>query len=265
MYADGDGYKAKGMSETDVAQTYARDVLMAASQGSKRFFWFSADNTAVFGYSVTFGDYVPRPRLGALAACASFIEGTTFQKTYKPDSNTWAHMFQGPSTGVCAFWNLVTPMQLTLAISPSKVQAFDTMGNQIPITGATTSTIQVAAQRATYLQCAATDYTALDTALSTAQVTNVPAVNIASTPVVGGVQVTLTGASPTPVDGILDLIPAASTAPKGWPAAQWFQGLGLGQSRSFTFVVPAKAAVSQVRARCGDRRMITTTVPYAAH
>jgi hypothetical protein len=263
--ADGDGYKARAMSETEVAQHFARNVIMAASQGSKRYFWFSADNTAVYGCSATFGDYVPRPRLGVLAACASFLEGTTFQKTYHPDSNTWAHMFQGPSTGVCAFWNLITPMQLTLAIDPSLVTAFDTMGNQIPITGATTATIQVAAQRATYLQCALANYRALDTAMSTAQVANISAVNIATTPVVGGVRVTLTGASPTPVDGIIDLIAAASTTPKGWPAAQWFSGLALEQSQSFTFVVPAKAGISQVRVRCGDRRMISTTVAYATH
>ncbi len=44
IHADGDGYKTTWMSEADVAQFYARGVLTAASQGSKRFFWFSADN-----------------------------------------------------------------------------------------------------------------------------------------------------------------------------------------------------------------------------
>jgi hypothetical protein len=265
IHADGDGYKTFWMSETDVAQIYARAVISAAAQGSKKLFWFSADNPLTYGFSVTFGDYVPRPRLAALAACASFIEGTTFQKTYNPDSNTWAHMFQGPSTGVCAYWNIAMPTQLTLAISPSKVQAFDMMGNLLPITGATTSTVQVPAERVTYLQCAAADYSALATAVSTAQVTSASMVNVATTPVVGGVQVTLTGASPNPVDGIVDLIAAATPTPKGWPAAQSFSGLALGQSQSFTFVLPAKAAVSQVRLRCGDRRMATSTVAYKAH
>ncbi len=160
-------------------------------------------------------------------------------------------MFKGTTTGVCAFWNTSTPMKLTLAISPSKLHAFDTMGNAIPITGTTTSTIQVAAQRPTYLQCNVGDYSALDTAVSGATVANVCAVNVATAAVVGGIRVTLTGASPTAADGIVDLIPAASPTPKGWPAAQWFQGLGLGQSQSFTFVLPAKAAVSQVRVRAG--------------
>jgi hypothetical protein len=262
IHADGDGYKTLWLSEADVAQLYARDVITALSVGSKRLFWFSADSTAVYGFAVMFGDYVPRPRLVALASCASFLEGTTFQKTYKPDAYTYCHMFQGTSTGVCAFWNPYTPIQLTLPISPSKVQAFDTMGNAIPITGTTTSTIQVAAERPTFLQCNVADYAALDTAMSTAQVTNVCAVNIATRPIVGGIQVTLTGALPTPVDGILELLPAASPTPKGWPAAQWFSGLASGQSQSFTFVVPAKATASQIRVRCGDRRMIETKVAY---
>jgi hypothetical protein len=263
--ADGDGYKAKSLSEADVAQLYTRNVITSAAQGSQRYFWFSSDDTAEYGATIFYGDYVPRPRLGALAACASFIEGTTFKKTYNPDSNTYAHLFQGPSTGVCVFWNRVTPMQLILAINPSKLQAFDTMGNAIPITGATTSTVQVGVERPTFLQCNLADYSAMDTAVSGATVSAVCTVNVATTPIVGGVRVTLTGASPTPVDGIVDLIAAAGTTPKGWPAAQHFQGLALGQSQSYTFAVPAKAGISQVRVRCGDRRMITTTVVYKAH
>jgi len=43
----------------------------------------------------------------------------------------------------------------------------------------------------------------------------------------------------------VDLIPAATPAPKGWPAAQTFQGLAWGRAQSFTFATAAKAAVSQ--------------------
>ena len=85
-----------------------------------------------FGFSVTFGSYIPRPRLAALAACASFIEGTTFQKTYNPDSNTFAHMFKGTTTGVCAFWNTSTPMQLTLAISSVEAASLRHDGQRDP-------------------------------------------------------------------------------------------------------------------------------------
>ncbi len=71
IHADGDGYKTNWMSETDVAQFYARDVITALVNGTQRYFWFSADNPPTYGNSVTFGDsYIPRPRLGAVAACA---------------------------------------------------------------------------------------------------------------------------------------------------------------------------------------------------
>jgi hypothetical protein len=79
---------------------------------------------------------------------------------------------------------------------------------------------------------------------------------------VGGVQVTLTGASSSPVDGVLDLIPAASTTPTGWPAAQRFQSLASGQSQEFGFTLPNGAAVGQVRVVCGNRRLQTVTAPY---
>ena len=134
------------------------------------------------------------------------------------------------------------------------------MGNAIPITGTSTSTVQVAAERPTFLQCSNANYSTLNTALSKATVTPVPTVNIVMTSTAGGVVVTLTGASPTAVDGIIDLLPAASTTPKGWPPAQHFQELAQGQSQSFTFVVPAEATVGQVRLRCGDRWMTTTTM-----
>ena len=123
--------------------------------------------------------------------------------------------------------------------------------------------IQVAAERPTFLQCNVADYAALNTAMSTAQVTNVCAVNIATTPIVGGIQVTLTGALPDSGGR------HPGTAFRGQPNAEGlararnsFQGLASGQSQSFTFIVPAKAAIGQIRVRCGDRRMIETKVAY---
>jgi hypothetical protein len=265
IHADGDGYKEKFISETDVAQLYTRDIISAVAAGSRRFFWFSADDTPEYGFTVFFGDYVPRPRLAALNACASFIEGTTFQKTYNPDSDTFAHLFQGPNTGVCVFWNRTMPIQLTVPMDPAMLKASDTMGNAVPITGTTTSTIQVAAERPTFLQCSSANYGTLNTALSKATVTPVPTVNITTASTAGSVVVTLTGASPTAVDGIVDLLPAANTTPEGWPPAQHFQGLAQGQSQSLTFVPPANAAAGQVRLRTGDRLMTKTTAAYTAH
>ena len=138
IHADGDGYKTTWMTETDVAQYYARDVICAAVQGSQRFFWFSADNPPTYGFSVTFGDYIPRPRLAALNACASFLEGLTYQKSYIPSGKTtYAYMFKGTSNGVCVMWNTDSAASVTLAIPASEISAFDTMGNAIPVTGST--------------------------------------------------------------------------------------------------------------------------------
>ncbi len=264
--ADGDGYEINWMSETNVAQYYARDVIIAASQGSQRFFWFTADNPPTDGFAVTFGDsYTPRPRLAALNACASFLEGLTFQHSYIPSGkNTYAHVFKGTNTGACAIWNTVSGMTVTLAMAAGKVQAFDTMGNAIPVTGGSTNAmIQIPLQRPTFLQCAIGDYNTLDTALSTMQITAVSPVTITASPVAGGVQVTLTGASSVPVDGIVSLVSAQPPPPAGWPAAQRFQGLASGQSQTLRFTLPARAAVSQIQVTTGDRQLQTVTVPYA--
>ena len=200
----------------------------------------------------------------ALNACASFLEGLTWKKLYNPTANstTYAHLFQGPSNGVCVVWNTAAGMSLTLPIAASKLQAFDTMGNPVSVAGTTTATVQIPAERPTYLRCAAADYTLLDTALGTMQVTSLSPVAILATAVVGGVQVTLTGQTSTPVDGIVDLISSAATPPAGWPAAQRFQSLALGKSQTFRFTIPNKAAVSQVRVRCGDRNIQEVRVPY---
>ena len=266
--ADGDGYEVNWMSETDVAQYYARDVITAASQGSQRFFWFTADNPPTDGFAVTFGDsYTPRPRLAALNACASFLEGLTYQHSYIPSGkNSYAHVFKGANTGACAIWNTVSGMTVTLSMDASKVQAFDTMGNAIPVTGGSTSaTIQIPLQRPTFLQCAIADYSTFDAALLTMRITAVSPVTITASPVVGGIQVILTGASSAPVDGIVSLVPAASRTPSGWPSPQRFQGLALGQSVTLRFSLPNKAGVEQISLVCGDRQLATFTVPYIGH
>jgi hypothetical protein len=267
MVTDGDGYRAPSTSEADGAQIYVRDIVTAHSQGSQKFFWFSADVSPDYGSGLFFGSYTPSPRLAALASCASFIDGLTYQKFYNPSSNnsTYAHLYKGSNTGVCVVWNTTMAVNLSLAISSNKVQAFDTMGNAIPVGGTTTATIQIPRERPAFVQCAVDDYSLLDSAISGMQITATSPVAITASPVVGGVQVTLTGASPTPVDGIVDLIPAVTTTPKGWPVAQHFDSLASGKSKSFRFTLPAKAAVSQVRVRAGDLRMVEVRVPYTTH
>ena len=271
IHADGDGYKSNWISETDVAQV-TRDVITALSVGSQRLFWFSADNSPTYGFAVTFGEMTPRPRLAILNGCASMLEGLTFQKSYIPSGKTtYAHMFKGTnvqsaSVGVCAIWNNSSAMSVSLAFGASKLQAFDTMGNAIAVTGNSTSaTIPIPVQRPTFLQCAGPDYTAFDAAISGMAITAISPVTITTKPVVGGVQVTVTGALAVPADGIVSLVPAAARTPVGWPSPQHFQGLAMGTSITLRFSLPNKAGVKQVQVVCGDRQLVTATVPYSGH
>jgi len=107
------------------------------------------------------------------------------------------------------------------------------MGNALPVVAEKDSAvIQLPAERPAFLRCGAQDSALLKKAVAGMQVKDLDPVVITASPVAGGVQVTLTGASSSPVDGVLDLIPAASQAPTGWPAAQRFQSLGSGRARS---------------------------------
>ena len=269
MVSDGDGYTLPSVSEQDAAQIYVRDVVTAASQGVPRFFWFCADVTPTYGSTVLYGNYVPRPRLTALAACASFTEGMPYQKSYTPSgANTYAYMFKGTSQATCVIWNPCSGMTVTLGIVPSKIQAFDTMGNPLTVgsaNGGASSTIQIAFQRPAYIQCNVADYSTLDSALTGMQVASLSPVSVTATPVVGGIQVTLTGTSRTAADGIVSLVPVASKTPTGWPAAQHFQSLALGQSITMRFSVPNKSGVKSVQVIAGTLRLATFTFPYTGH
>lgn len=269
LSGDGDGYLAPTISEADIAGLYVRNIITAASltktpQGtSSKFFWFSWDVPPTYGMTVFYGDYVPRPRLAALNAGASFLEGLSYQKSYNPsNTTTFAHLFSNPSAAVCVVWNSTAAANLSLSIPAASLQAFDMMGNAIPVGGVGSATIQLPRERPVYLKCAAADYNQLDSALTGMTATDVPPFTIVARPIVGGVQVTLTGQSSSTADGIVDLIPAATKTPPGWPAPQRFQGLGMGESKTFRFVLPNRAAVSQVRVIYGDRRLREVRVPY---
>ena len=268
MMSDDDGYELPSISEQDAAQIAVRDFVVSAAQGVQRFFWFCADATPTYGVTIFYGNYVPRPRLAAIAACASFIEGMPYQKSYTPSgANTYAYMFEGTSQATCVVWNTVSAMTLTLAIAPGKIQAFDTMGNALTVgsaNGGASSTIQIAAERPAYLQCNVADYSTLDSAVGGMQVATLAPISVTASPVVGGVQVTVTGtgSTETPADGVVSLVPAASKTPAGWPAAQRFQSLALGQSITLRFSVPNKAGVKSVQVSAGSLRMATYTFPY---
>ncbi len=159
-------------------------------------------------------------------------------------------------------WNTVSGMSVTLPIAANLLQAFDTMGNATAVSGTTTATIQMAAQRPTYLQCASSNYSQLKTAVSTMTVTATSPVTVTASPVAGGVQVTVTGTSSVAVDGIVSLVSAKQPAPAGWPAAQRFQGLASGQSVTLRFTLPPNSTVSQIQVTAGDRQLQTVTIPY---
>ena len=263
VQGDDDGYSLPSTSEADVAGLYTRNIVTAASQGESKFFWFSAQSSPTYGYAVFYENYIPRPRLTALNACASLLEGATYQRSYIPsNTTTYAHLFKG-STGVCVVWNTTTALSLSLPISASKLQAFDMMGNAIPVGGSSTkAAVPIPVRRPVYLKCAVEDYNLLDTALAGMQATNVYPVTVTARPATGGVQVTLTGASLSLIDGIVDLIPTAASKPAGWPAPQHFQSLALGQTTTLTFVVPKTTPVKTVHVSVGDRQVQDLTVPY---
>ena len=120
------------ISEADLASLYTRNLVTCSSLGVGKYFWFSAQTVPTYGAAVFYENYIPRSRLVALNACASFIEGLKHRKTVNPDKSTYAHLFEGASA-VCVIWNTVAPVQLNLSAGPASLQAFDTMGNAVPV------------------------------------------------------------------------------------------------------------------------------------
>ena len=259
IYSDADGYKIPGMPEPDVAQLYTRNVVTAKSLGIGRYTWFAAHSDADYGYSVYYGDHIPRPRLMALNACASFMEGMTWQTSYTFSAATYAHMLNNATYGLAIVWSKFGPETITLSISPSLLSAYDMNGTPITIAGSTTSTISLPGQRPAYIRCTAANYSSLNTAISGMTITNT-AVSISA---VAGITVTVTNQSRNPIDGIVSLLPVTPPPPGDWPSVQKFDSLLPGRSRTFTFtVVEGGAAVGQVQVQLGDLNMQTVTIAY---
>ena len=256
VVADGDGYMAGTMSEAEAASLYTRNLVTCSSLGVKKYFWFSAQTSPTYGYAVFYEDYIPRPRLTALNACASFIEGLKYQKSLNPDKSTYAHLYNGASA-VCVIWNINAPMRLSLPLPSDKLQAFDTMGNAVPVAvEKDRAVVEFPVDRPIYLRCAGGDYALLEKALAGADVAYVAPVAVTAKASSGGIEVKVTGRSPTALDGVVDLILARENAPADGPTAQHFQSLGSGESKSFSFALPPDGAVRVVRVRVGDRQML---------
>ncbi len=259
--ADDDGYLAGLMSEADSASFYTRNLVTCSSLGVGKYFWFSAQTSPTYGAAVFYENYIPRPRLTALNACASFIEGLKYQKSVNPDKSTYAHLFKGASA-VCVIWNINAPMRLSLPLSSDKVQAFDTMGNAVQVAAEKDrAAVEFSVDRPIYLRCAGDDYALLEKALASAEVAYLDPVVVTASSSGRSIEVKVTGRSPRAPDGVVDLIAAGEQKPADWPAAQHFYSLALGESKTFNFAIPATGAVREVRVRVGDRQMLEVRAP----
>ena len=147
LWGDDDGYLPPAISEGDVAALHIRNFVVARSLGIEKYFWFSAQTTPIYGFAVYYENYIPRPRLAALAACASFLEGSKCQESHRPSENAYAYLFEGAQP-VCVVWNMNAPARLTLPIAPDALQAFDMMGNSLPVAAEKDgAAVEIAAER----------------------------------------------------------------------------------------------------------------------
>ncbi len=255
VVGDGDGYSTPALPEAEIASLYTRNLVLLRSLGIEKYFWFSAQTSPTYGNAIYYEDYVPRPRLTALNACASFLEGATCRQSYRPSDNAYAFLFEGAEpTGVV--WNMNVPALLILPIAPGRLKAFDMMGNAMEVgSDKGGALLDIPAERPIFLRCGTGDAGALKKAIEKLESQNRDTVLVTEKPTAAGIEVTVTGRSGGAQDGVVELVPAAGNAPADWPAAQHFQSLGLDASKSFTFVLTRKGAAGEVRVRVGDRRM----------
>ena len=244
---------ARSESEADAAALFMRNIVVGRALGIAKNFWFSAQTSPTYGFAVFYEDYIPRPRLAALNACATFIEGTTYRRSFRPSPSAYAYLFDGQRP-VCAVWNLNGPARLRLPAAAESLQVFDMMGNEVQNHG---TEVSLPAERPVYLRVAAGAYAALEKAISEAKAVNLDPVAVTKRAAEGRIEVTVVNQSRNAQDGVVELVPPAGSAPAGWPASQYFQSLAPGEGRTLKFVSPGKlAAPPAVRVRVGDREML---------
>ena len=148
-------------------------------------------------------------------------------------------------------------------MSSSLLSAYDMNGNAMTITGSSTSTISLPGQRPVYIRCAAANYSSLNSAVSGMTIVNT---GVGISAILGTTTtVTVTNQSRNQVDGIVSLIVAVPPPPGDWPAAQKFESLLPGRSRTFTFIVNEGAsAIGQVQVQIGDLDLETITTVTGA-
>jgi hypothetical protein len=156
-----------------IAESGLNLMLFVFAPGSQKFFWFSQDVSLDYGanpkpfsrslslsntimlqdrlrtnknvgaeipclrtdFSIFYGGYVPRPRLVALNAVASLLEGHTYSRSFTQVANTFVHLFESSESCVAALWTNSTAVDLTLPFDATKLSAFDTMANPLTLRG----------------------------------------------------------------------------------------------------------------------------------
>ena len=208
--------------------------------------------------AIYYEDYIPRPRLTALNACASFLEGTACKQSYRPTDNAYVFLFEGKEP-IGVAWNMNVPARLSVPMRADGLKAFDMMGNPLPVSAeGTGAAVEIPAERPVFLR-ATGDAESLKKAIAAAQAKDVDTVVVAANPTAGGIEAKVTSRSSGPQDGVVEVVPASGSA----PAAQHFQSLGPGESKTFTFALPSKGAAGEVRVRVGNRRMQEVKAPLA--
>jgi hypothetical protein len=272
--ADGEGYTALALSEAEAAALYTRNFVVARSLDIRKYFWFSSQTSPTYGWAVFYEDYIPRPRLVALNACASFLEGTTFRRAYRLDNQTYAYLFDGGAP-VCVVWRLDTAAKLDLPMpalrqaqggpepgrgAASSMEAFDLMGNSLPLAASAEGSLALPADRPVYLRArvehgqASERYQALESALAKARVTATDPVTITTRLTAGPhVQVTVTNNGRGLQDGVVELVSPVVAPQPATP--QHFNSLPPGAKASSEFALPAGHGRGEVRVRCGDHEM----------
>jgi len=250
---DDDGYLPPSNSEGEVAGLYTRNMVTLLSLGIEKYFWFSAQTSPTYGWAVFYEDYIPRGRMTALNACAEFLDGAKFQKSYRLGTNACAHLFQGDRPA-CVVWNLFLPAGLFVPAPPASLKAFDLMGNPVSTTpGKGGAWIELPMERPVYLQCKAEDYAALERSMAGAKATDLDAVKVTVRPAAGGLEVTVANQLSCPQDGVVEIAPATDSAAAEWTVVHHFHSLPARESRTFAVTAPAGVKPEMIRVRVGDR------------
>jgi hypothetical protein len=215
---------------------------------------------------VFYEDYIPRPRLVALNACASFLENTVFRRVCLLDRQTYAYFFGGPEP-VCVLWHLDTTANVVLPLSENSILPFDLWGNGLrPLGGSGAKHLVLEAGQPVYLRArgdqahGAGRTQTLENAVARARVSVAAPMSVTVRTIAGPrLEVVVTNNTRREQDGVVELLAPAGAAQ---PAPKHFDSLAAGASISFSFALPEGHGRGEVRVRCGDHEIWETKTPY---